>query len=922
MNTTTQPFVIIPDEHLLQVNPHIKRLSSSLALKYASRTPVTEQDLQAMGESLWQALDCHEAYTDACANAGLRICPVIIESDHAQIQQLPWETLYHPEHGFIGKAPAFALSRHLPNAPQYDSPLTSGPLRVLLFTTITEDQVRLDVEQEQAQVQEALLPWITQGKVILDMPNDGRFTTFQQRLQNKPHLVFLSGHGQFHDHSLKANIKEDYASFAFEAETGAGSNEVEGETLAKAFLGTNVQCVVLSACQSGMTASDKLSAGLMQQLALRGVPHVIGMRESILDIAGIQFIREFCDQIVQPERVDIALQKSRAVITQPLKDASVSFSSGEAELSYGQWCLPALISCSPAKQLINWDFTPEPPNFKLQTRNLGNITLPDQFIGRRREVRELENDLLNKKRTQLLITGPGGQGKTALAGHLAQMLQKNGWLVIDWSARPEYRWSDFQQHVEQQLSPGLTETYNRQLIRQKDEQSKAGLLLDLLARQTEGKLLLFFDNLESIQNPETLELDEHYQQSWHKKLIKRFTGNKSHFVSWIKAAQQLTNHGVTLILTSRWKIPGWNNHEHWTLEKTSYNDYVALARQQPNLKILIQNRDRLRNVHKTLQGNARALTFFAAIIKDLDSQEEKQFLAKLAQASVESQADMALAFVIKHRTQDEQMLLNRLQAYASAVPEEGMIKLALLEPALQKPHTLLTKLADASLLEQSYDDDLHTLVYQCSTQVSQWLQDSNITPPDQSVLQAAARYQHYLLKHERPFLSQAIITHHALQLSGENEAANRLALDRIVGQLSHQGFYQTVLQEWLPNICNSEDHQTRADALNQLGKQHLHLSNYETALKYLQQSLAIRQEIGDKSGLCATLFNIGHIHLQNEEVPQAIQAWVTVYQLAKPMQLSQALEALENLAGQLGLPDGLNSWETLAQQMNENSQSG
>jgi len=91
--------------------------------------------------------------------------------------------------------------------------------------------------------------------------------------------------------------------------------------------------------------------------------------------------------------------------------------------------------------------------------------------------------------------------------------------------------------------------------------------------------------------------------------------------------------------------------------------------------------------------------------------------------------------------------------------------------------------------------------------------------------------------------------------------------------------------------------------------------DYDTALKYLEQSLGISQAIGDKSGLCATLFNMGHIHYQNEDVPHAISAWVTVYQLAKPMQLTQALNALEQLAGQLGLPDGLGSWEKLAQQM-------
>ncbi|MBV5303578.1 MAG: hypothetical protein JZU70_05185, partial [Chlorobium sp.] len=91
----------------------------------------------------------------------------------------------------------------------------------------------------------------------------------------------------------------------------------------------------------------------------------------------------------------------------------------------------------------------------------------------------------------------------------------------------------------------------------------------------------------------------------------------------------------------------------------------------------------------------------------------------------------------------------------------------------------------------------------------------------------------------------------------------------------------------------------------------------DTALDYLKRSLAIRQEIGDNAGLCATLFNMGHIYLQNEEVSNAVSSWVTVYRMAKPMNLAQALQALENLASQLGLPGGLDGWEQLSQQMGE-----
>jgi len=113
------------------------------------------------------------------------------------------------------------------------------------------------------------------------------------------------------------------------------------------------------------------------------------------------------------------------------------------------------------------------------------------------------------------------------------------------------------------------------------------------------------------------------------------------------------------------------------------------------------------------------------------------------------------------------------------------------------------------------------------------------------------------------------------------------------------------------------DKQGEGTTLNNISLIYHARGDYETALEYLKRSLAIRQEIGDSSGLCATLFNMGHIYYQNKDLSNAVLSWVKVYRIASNINLAQALQALAALAPRHGLPEGLEGWEMLAKQMDE-----
>lgn len=57
----------------------------------------------------------------------------------------------------------------------------------------------------------------------------------------------------------------------------------------------------------------------------------------------------------------------------------------------------------------------------------------------------------------------------------------------------------------------------------------------------------------------------------------------------------------------------------------------------------------------------------------------------------------------------------------------------------------------------------------------------------------------------------------------------------------------------------------------------------------------------------------GVIHAENNQPKEALRAWVTAYVMAKQMNLAQALDALAKLAPLLGMPEGLEGWEKLAE---------
>ncbi|MFZ1232406.1 MAG: tetratricopeptide repeat protein [Thiofilum sp.] len=847
--STLPEFIIAIPAHFLSDHPYLAVQSKQLAEAYSAEVVIEDAQLQQVGQHLWQALACDEAFLAAEQESGQAALNVVIETDQPRVLSLAWETLYHPKFGFLAKDERFTLSRRIPMQPAPRLPaVETTPLRILLFAAMPMDggeRGRLQVEDEKANILQAIAPLEDQGLVQLIAPDDGRFESFKAALQqHQPHLVYLSGHGNLHHNTLDNTYQ---GRFLFE-DSHANSLEVSEDELVNCFNNTQVQALVLSACESGKSDPRDLNNGLTIRLAQKGIPHVIGMRESILDNAGLEFATTFLQRIAAKQPLGVALQAARAAI----KSHTIGYVSREQQsnpvrtaIIQQQWCLPILISHTISQPLVNWSFTPQPKSFTLNfNRSLEAISLPQQFLGRKKELYQLLQPLLDGTQKQLLLSAAGGMGKTALAGKLCDSLKQAGFEVFAYSARAGNEWTEFVRGMELSLAPEISPKYDAQKPRL-NEQQQAQFLLQCLLMQYQGKLVLFLDNLESVQDPQSRALTD-----------KTLAG-------WLNIAKGLSQQGLRLILTSRWCLPDWDQAAHHALEKPAFSDFIAFARQRGLLSELSAHQ-RSREVYEVLGGNFRAFEFFVKASQGMSLSEESTFLTALDQAKGESQTDMALARVLAQRSEAERELLRRLMAYPVAVPMKGVSVLALwVEPALAEraEHVdYLNNLVAVSLVERIDNREFTDTDYQLAPLLRDYLEQQGAQVAA-NTLKTAALYLHDDLLEARPRLDLALRVHEVLLASGEVEKAQALLLKRITGVLNRAGLYRTLIKDYLePSLALSHPPKILAQTQNQIGIQYLHTGNFSTALRYLQQSLAIRQEIGDKSGEGTTLNNISQIY--------------------------------------------------------------
>ena len=414
------------------------------------------------------------------------------------------------------------------------------------------------------------------------------------------------------------------------------------------------------------------------------------------------------------------------------------------------------------------------------------------------------------------------------------------------------------------------------------------MINNLLQLLSQRRCLLVVDNLETLLDRERKWQDKNYQEF---------------FRCW---KQQGKNS--TLLITTQDKPQLFQDLQQWyPLGGMKITEGVELFKK---FKI-VGTDDELKAFVKYLNGHPLAIKLVAGfLINYCDSQfsqaeelqlEQFDLAYDEASGSHRKQEDARLSWIIQQHlarlTLEQTEFLFSLSVYrlpfnrkaASYMLREKEAKPIVVERKLQElcNRSLLTKTEDRKFQFES-------LVQKYVLQQANTLTNAH---------QQAIEYYQANLKESGQVLEDVSeyleIIDHRCEL--EQYAAANKVLDSCWFFLELRGYYKVLvkifeklIQRWQPNL-QPEDKSDYANALNNLGNAYESLGEYQQGIDYLQQSLEIKQTIGDRQGEANSLGNLGNAYESLGEYQQGIDY------------LQQSLEIKQTIGDRKGEASSLNN---------------
>ncbi len=906
------------------VTAEVDRFVAEVEKGYRTVSP----DLAALGRTLYAWLDGPTERWMAAARQGPPGLAVHIDGSE-RLRHLPWELLAD-DGAFLCALPASPLTpvRRMPAAGR-TAETANRPLRLLLMACSPRDvEPVLEFEREEAMIFEAT----RKPAMELEVEESGSLPGLAERVESFGagyfDVLHLSGHADVTDGGTPIFLMED--------DTG-GLQPADADALAAAFAGSWPPLVFLSGCKTGQAVDQGALPSFCERLVSAGAPAVLGWSLPVGDTAASLAAAELYHHLATGKDVEEATARARAALR-----TSGSPSWHLLRLYAGKAALGPFVTAPPTRGRARIALRQARQEF-LDAGAKSEVCPRGRFVGRRRALqrclqvlRSVEGD--DNYHEGVFLHGLGGLGKSSLAARLCDRLRGHTRLV--WVGRLD------ETRFLQILGGGLTEAGAVALLNEPGL-SLRQRLRHLLAAAEQACLFVFDDFEQNVERDagHAPRLDPTGRAILEPAALGVLTD--------LLAAVRETRSASRALVTCRYQLslPDPASLHPEELESFRGADLEKKLASLPALQPEAKTEPALRTRATELAaGNPRLLERLNTVLADAATDSEA-ILSAMEAAAESFREDVLLRTLLHLQPPAGRALLARLSVYGLPVPRTGVEAVAdgqELEPHLQRavalglaetapgpkgePLFYVSALLDP-LLEPELTGDARTAICARAARLTyqNWWREADSTTEGQLleihrlailggeceiaaeiVIRVGNRWLALSRFRELEILCQATISQcpdyrvlHGLakaeELLGKTDEArqhyeqtlrqsppieadtapavigNRSALlHELAGLTAQQGDVERALDLWNQSLALKEmigNVKGKAATLHQMAGVFAQQGDVERALDLWNQALALEEKIGDVQGKAATLHQMAGVFAQQGDVERALDLW-------------------------------------------------
>ena len=775
------------------------------------------------------------------------------------LESLPWEYLV-AEGEFLFKGRENVLIR-TPTIEEKSAALETILLPVRLLVIISNppdlpELKKLDVVREKRLIKEALKPLIDEGRLVVKWEDEASLERIHDALLAfNPHIIHYTGHGGFAEGGVL--LLEDGSD---------KSLNVSGTKLAERLANRDVRLVVLSGCQTAKAKTSDSFSSVAGALVKKGIPAVIAMQQSIRDDSANIFASRLYKALASGQPVDVALGEARLSMHSP----RATIENSEPH-SLVDWGIPVLITSAHDLNLFKLDGAapqPVPP----APKGFSKINLPnpgDIFVGRQIEQRLIARALKGGDARCIMILGPGGIGKSSLAARTVEQSEEHFHAVFTIGCKSV----PTAEQILLELNTFLTLNGNKMFDQVMQAPLDIAQKIEYLPQALNAsRYLIIFDNFEDMLDPTR---EPHVvKDELVRHLLETLTTN-------LRESRVMITSRLDFLFTRDSRYQG--NILSVLLPDLTIMEAFRLIENMPALCNTTDEEKLL--IYEKAGGSPYIIDLVAAAAKDVSIGNVLLDVKELQKEFVESTLLNKLYGWLPDDATKK--FFRCVSVYRKPVNQDFLVALggndALIGYLLHK--SLLNRIA-ANMYEmhtntRSFAFELHAQIDGASG-----LKESRIT--------AAEMYLNAGIK--KGDADEFLESRWFFYSAGEYNKAGELVLD-LTEPLHRWGFINLIrgLNE---ETVESATGVVKAAALHHLGIIHQDQGRYEEAVKMYQESLKIKEEQGNKSGIALTGWGLGMIYAERGKYDKAIENY------EKSLEIFEDLDEKKNIAGilhQLGV---------------------